>query len=60
MCIYDYESVNTHPEQSGVRCLAQAHLCRGVEGGREHWTFISKPKYYKKKYSHNQQRQQKS
>ncbi len=31
--------MNTHPEQSRVQCLAQAHLSRGVEDGRERWTF---------------------
>ncbi len=37
---------HTHPEQwapgeqLGVRCLAQgSHLSRGIEGGRERWTF---------------------
>ncbi len=25
--------MNTHPEQLGVRCLAQEHLSRGIEGG---------------------------
>ncbi len=43
-------TVNTHPEQwaanvaapgehLGVRCLAQGHLSRGIEGGRECCTF---------------------
>ncbi len=44
-------TVNTHPEQwaaiyaavpgeqLGVRCLAQGHLSRGIEGGRERCTF---------------------
>ncbi len=44
-------TVNTHPEQwaaiyaaapgeqMGVRCLAQGHLSRGIEGGRERCTF---------------------
>ncbi len=25
--------MNTHPEQLGVRCLAQEHFSRGIEGG---------------------------
>ncbi len=44
-------TMNTHPEQwatiyaaalgeqLGVRCLAQGHLSRGIEGGRERCTF---------------------
>ncbi len=42
--------VNTHPEQwaanaaapgeqLGVRCLAQGHLSRGIEGGERSWGF---------------------
>ncbi len=31
-------------EQLGVRCLAQgSHLSRGIEGGREHWSFPTIP-----------------
>ncbi len=48
-------TVNTHPEQwaaiyaaapgeqLGVRCLAQGHLSRGIEGGRERCTFTPPP-----------------
>ncbi len=30
-------TVNTHGEQLGVRCLAQGHLSRGIQGGRERY-----------------------
>ncbi len=39
--VHTHSSEHTHtpPEQLGVRCLAQGHLSRGIEGGREHCTF---------------------
>ncbi len=64
MCIYDYESESNvtcehTPGAVGVWCRAKGHLSRDIEGVRVCWTFIYKPNIIKK-YSHNQQQQQKS
>ncbi len=38
--------VASKTKQLGVRCLAQGHLSRGIEGGRERCTFESSKNLY--------------